>query len=133
MSRREDTQRRKVLKKLQEEISKCADPKMVVKLTEQYNALKPKKATSNPEPTKKATPESTFVKSDYPHKGDFLEKLPMGKREFWRVILGVEAAPGFSKMTPDERQALAGKMVEGFSDAERAALEAYEPPDVFKS
>lgn len=130
MSRREDTQRRKVAKRLQEEISKCTDPKMLVKLTEQYNALKPKQPRNQQETPKPTLgSESTFVKADYPGPhGDYLEKLPIGKREFWRLILGLEAATGYKTMTPDERHTFMAKMQEGFSDAERAALEAYESP-----
>jgi hypothetical protein len=72
--------------------------------------------------------ESTFKESDYPHRneGAHLATLPMGKREFWRLIFGTEAAPGCSTMTQEERATVTDKIMAGFSDAERAALEAYQ-------
>ena len=102
------------------------------KLTEQLNELmrvKPNRRAAR----KLAAPSgglvgpvSTFVKANYPRGGDWLEKQPMGKREFWRLIFGAEAAQGYSTMTPDEKHALVVKMKAGFSDAERAALAAYD-------
>lgn len=129
--------RREVAKRLTQEISVTTDTATLLELSKQLTKVLPKRRrTRKPleeEPKKKTTPEDTFVKKDYPHGGDFLEKLPMGRREFWRIILGVEAAPGVSTMTREERLSLIAKMIEGFSNTERAAFEAYEPPDVFKS
>ena len=133
MTTREAIQRRKVAKKLSEQISLCTDPNLLLELTKQYNAVKPKKAANKPEPAEKnqapSGPQSTFKKSDYTHCPDWLEKQPMGKREYYRLLFGLEAAPGYSRMTSEEKRALIERMQAGFSDAERAALEAYAPAE----
>jgi hypothetical protein len=124
--------RREVAKRLTQEIAAATDPETLIRLTTQLTKVLPKRRrTRKPlgEPKKTTTPESTFVKGDYPRGGDFLENLPMGEREFWRLILGVEATSGYRTMTPGEVSAFMGKMKAGFSDAERAALEAYRPPE----
>src|SRR4051794_8434503 len=108
--------REEVIKHLTEQIKKTKDPQALAELTKQLTKLLPKQRVEKAKQPQ--GPKSTFVKADYKH-GDWLEKLPMGKREFWRLIHGFEAIPGHAKMTPDERNALLVKMEEGFSDAER--------------
>ena len=121
--------RSEVARRLTQEISVTKDPKTLLALSKQLTKVLPKRRRARKplqEPKRKTTPESTFVKSDYPRHGDFLEKLPMGEREFWRLIFALQATPGHRTMTPDEQCAFMVKMIETFSDAERAAYEAFD-------
>ncbi len=130
--------RKEAIVKLRDEITACLDnPKMLVSLTRQLNKLLPKKKAPkgrprNETPTRKTLAkdkvaletQSTYVKGS----SRFLDDLPMGVREWWRVLLGLEAEElrrHSTKMTREEMDAYASKIVDGFSGAERAAYEAY--------
>lgn len=122
--------------KLRAALDATDDPKLIAQLTRQLTKLipRPKQKMGRPRnaPSQvEVSPESTFKASDHPrfNQGAHLATLPMGKREFWRLVFGIEATPGYRAMTLEEKGAVSDKMVSGFSDAERAALAAYEQSD----
>jgi len=89
MSRREDVQRRKVAKRLMEEINQTTDPKMLLKLVTQYNEVKPKglgrprkEAPTPPLPSQQATVPRAKT-------GTFVDKL---SDEDYQIHLVVDRA-----------------------------------------
>ena len=127
--------RKEAIVKLREQLAATDDPEMIIRITRQIAKLLPRakavmgRSRNTPSPAVASEPESTFKASDYPrsNQGEFLATLPMGKREFWRLIFGLENTPGRSTMTAKEGDAVIEKMVAGFSEDERAALASYDP------
>jgi hypothetical protein len=119
--------RREAITKLREQIAVATDPKLIARLSGQLAKLLPKmKAVRTVKAVKTGNggvdgSESTFKESDYhPVTADFLKKLPMGEREFWRTILTNE-----NERKPEGMRRWAGRDILSFSDAEREALDAY--------
>lgn len=115
MSRREDTQRRKVAKKLQEQITACTDPKLLVRLTKQYNALKPKKMgrPANPEVPTPADQPRTPPREK---RGSFVDQLSDSDYRGFLVVERAEKIKRASRelSTHDAiQQAASELMVEG--------------------
>jgi hypothetical protein len=120
--------RREAAKKLMEQIDKCEDPKLLIRLTKQLNALRPKRMgrprTGKSTPSPVTSPESTYIPN-----GSAMDDLPLGEQTALRVVLALEAEErrrGFAaerEMTQAEREAVKAETLRGFTEAERAAYE----------
>jgi hypothetical protein len=120
--------RREAAKKLMEQIDKCEDPKLLIRLTKQLNALRPRRmgrprtAKSTPSPV--TSPESTYIPN-----GSAMDDLPLGEQTALRVVLALEAEErrrGFAaeqEMTQTDKAALTEETLKTFSDAERDSYE----------
>lgn len=120
MSRREDTQRRKVAKKLQEEISKCTDPKILVKLTQQYNDLKPKPIGRPRNQQETANPIANTGKLPRRKTGSAVDELSDEDYRIHLVVERTEAIKRKLKVSSKEalRQAVSELSAEGMINAE---------------
>ncbi len=129
--------RNEAVVKLREQIAAADDPELIIRLTRQLSKLLPRaKAKMGRPRNTPAAPDveqaGTFKESDYPGQAHFLKELPMGEREFWRLIFGVEnelrrlGFAGLPQMTEAEENVFKEKIVAGWADAERTAFNTYE-------
>jgi len=133
--------RREAIVKLREQIAACKDdPKTLVSLTRQLNKMLPKKKAAMGRPRNETPTRKTLAKdaaaqaaeSTYVRNGSALDNMPLGKQTSHRMVLALEAEDkrrgfaGLPAMTAEEQAVFLAQVVGGFSDTERAALEAYQ-------